>query len=585
MLMTATYSPEDNKLRLYCSSRLDADTHTEVKAAGFKWAPKQDLFVAPMWTPAREDLLLSLCGEIGDEDTSLVARAEARAERFEDYSEKRAREAENSRKAVGYLANGIPLGQPILVGHHSEKRARKDAARIENGMRKAVNLWETAQYWESRAAGAVRAAKYKERPDVRARRIKTLEADKRKQERNRAGAERWLALWTKPGLTLEQGRALANVCWLNVLRNEQHPYGLTAYDVLREEASNPWTLEQVQEVARRGYSQTIAHCERWLDHYTNRIAYERAMLAEQGKSELLEKKPRPKQLPLCNYRAPEGLEIENIYHRHEMIHYPQIEMTQAEYAKIGTDYKGTRTVDNSHRVRTAMRGHSLCCVFLTDSKVHARPEAVAPAPKEMPAALTRALDAEDKPKAKPEVNEFDAMKKALKAGPVQIVAAPQLFPTPPDIAAQMVDRAEISPDHRVLEPSAGTGNLLKAIGDQPDKVAVEINTALANGLTLLGMPGLSTRNADFLECNGDLGTFDRIVMNPPFGHGADIKHIKHALHMLRPGGVLVALCTNGPRQEKELQPLADTWEKLPEGSFKAQGTGVNVVMLTIRQEA
>ena len=60
----ATYSPEDNKLRLYAFSRLDAETYQRVKAAGFKWAPKQELFVAPRWTPAREDLLLELCGDI-----------------------------------------------------------------------------------------------------------------------------------------------------------------------------------------------------------------------------------------------------------------------------------------------------------------------------------------------------------------------------------------------------------------------------------------------------------------------------------------------------------------------------------------
>ena len=47
-----------------------------VRGAGFIYAPKQELFVAPMWTPEREDLLLELCGEIDDEDTSLVERAE-----------------------------------------------------------------------------------------------------------------------------------------------------------------------------------------------------------------------------------------------------------------------------------------------------------------------------------------------------------------------------------------------------------------------------------------------------------------------------------------------------------------------------
>src|SRR5688572_14260702 len=78
---SATYSPDDNKLRLYPFARLDAATYERIKAKGFKWAPRQELFVAPMWTPGRADLLVELCGDIGDDDSSLVERAEERAER------------------------------------------------------------------------------------------------------------------------------------------------------------------------------------------------------------------------------------------------------------------------------------------------------------------------------------------------------------------------------------------------------------------------------------------------------------------------------------------------------------------------
>jgi hypothetical protein len=42
---------------------------------------------------------------------------------------------------------------------------------------KAVQLWRTSEHWKRRAAGALRHAKYKERPDVRARRIKAIEAE------------------------------------------------------------------------------------------------------------------------------------------------------------------------------------------------------------------------------------------------------------------------------------------------------------------------------------------------------------------------------------------------------------------------
>ena len=143
LCVTATYSPEDNRIRLSCSQRLDKELYLRVKAAGFAWAPKQEIFVAPKWTPSREDLALELAGEIEDENKSLVDRAEERAERFETYSEKRLADAERAKAGVDRIADGIPLGQPILVGHHSERHARRDAEKIENGMRKAVKMWET----------------------------------------------------------------------------------------------------------------------------------------------------------------------------------------------------------------------------------------------------------------------------------------------------------------------------------------------------------------------------------------------------------------------------------------------------------
>ena len=44
---------------------------------------------------------------------------------------------------------------------------------------------------------------------------------------------------------------------------------------------------------------------------------------------------------------------------------------------------------------------------------------------------------------------------------------------------------------------------------------------------------------------------------------------------------LVAICAGGPRQEKVLQPLSDSWERLPADSFKESGTNVSTVLLTI----
>lgn len=587
-MMNATYSPEDNKLRLYSSTRLDSETYARVKAAGFSWAPKQELFVAPAWSPGREDLLIELCGEIGDEDTSLVERAEERAERFEDYSDKRGRESDQAHKQVQSICDGIPFGQPILVGHHSERHARKDAERIENGMRKAVKLWETSKYWTMRAQGAISHAKYKELPTVRARRIKGLEADKRKQERGKAEAEKWLALWSKEGLTLEQARVLAGYCHLGVAKKEDNSFYWTAYDVLRPDedrykACPSMTVEQVQEKARLAYPRLIARCDRWINHISNRLAYEKAMLNEQGASDLLKPKPRPEQLPLCNYRVPEGfIMIPNEYHRGEMLKYEQVEMTKEEYSRINKDYKGTRPVERSHRVRTAYRQGKLITVFLTDSKVHTKPEPVEVNDTRRMVFPQRMTEKKEDPKEA----EMQAMKDQIKTG-IQVVSAPQLFPTPPEIARAMVSLADIQTGQRILEPSAGTGNLIKAIEateTRTDIVAVELNQGLVQ--VLQGGNGdkwgiAEIVQGDFLEQNGNLGKFDRIVMNPPFENGADIKHIRHAMTFLKPGGMLVALCANGPRQRDAFRDIAEYWEDLPAGSFKDQGTNVNVAMLSI----
>jgi 16S rRNA G1207 methylase RsmC len=80
----------------------------------------------------------------------------------------------------------------------------------------------------------------------------------------------------------------------------------------------------------------------------------------------------------------------------------------------------------------------------------------------------------------------------------------------------------------------------------------------------------------------DLGKFDRVLMNPPFQNADDIKHIQHAISFLNPGGVLVAICANGPRQQEKLKPLAESWEVLPAGTFA--GTGVNAALLVIRKD-
>lgn len=608
----AAFSPEDNKLRIYPASRLDA---YDWRGAGYRWAPKQECFFA-VWSPEAEDFALDLCGDIEDEDKSLVERAEERADRFTDYSTNRLGDAENARAAVSAIADNIPLGQPILVGHHSERHARRDAAKIENGMRRAVSMWKKSEYWKQRAASALRHAKYKELPAVRARRIKTLEAELRKVLRSKESAADLLKLWTANGLTLERARFISgHTVHGNLVVIQEGNQSWNAYDVLRPEeerykACPACTVEEVQEAARKHHARVTTNCERWIEHLSNRLEYEHAMLEDQGAAHLLDKKPKSAaaQLPLCNYRAPQGIDIPNGYNHGKLMHYAQVEMTQAEYAKIYKDYKGTHVVGNSHRVRTCIHHEkggpsygSHVCVFLTDSKVHTPPVRVDPLMVEPPHPTHEQIEAQIKrTQAQTQAREllkidaapFQEMAEALKTG-VKVVSVNQLFPTPSDVARHMMDVGDIQPGQRVLEPSAGTGNLIRAIIDRftgldcGQITAVESNYNCVHSLEEMSRKTLYAndhnfwiKGKDFLECTPEeLGFFHRIVMNPPFENGADIKHILHARTFLKPGGRLVAICANGPRQQAKLQPLADTWEELPGGTF--EGTGVRTALLTI----
>jgi hypothetical protein len=309
---TATYSPEDNKLRLYSAVRLPKEIYVRVRAAGFKWAPKQDLFVAPMWTPERDDLLVELCGEIGDEDKSLADRAGERAERFEDYSENRARDAEAARAAVAGIADNIPFGQPILVGHHSERHARKDAERIQNGMSRAVKMWETSDYWTRRAQAAIRHARYKERPDVRKRRIKRLEADLRKEARAIKEAKQFFDCWQGAFLSRERALAIANydhINWNFSLADYPRNSPASQYEgpMSLWSALDGGVISEVQarEIAIPAHSRTIARSERWMNHYHNRLSYERAMRREDGGTAADQVKPE-KGGACCCWASPRG---------------------------------------------------------------------------------------------------------------------------------------------------------------------------------------------------------------------------------------------------------------------------------------
>ncbi len=133
------------------------------------------------------------------------------------------------------------------------------------------------------------------------------------------------------------------------------------------------------------------------------------------------------------------------------------------------------------------------------------------------------------------------------------VSSFNLFQTPEPLADQVAQMLPLK--GRVLEPSAGLGRLYRAIRKISDcyVTLVEISPDCCRELyrEIEADPNATLIQEDFLQCDvARIGTFDGILMNPPFKQGRDIKHIEHALTFLNPGGTLVSLCANGPRQQK-----------------------------------
>ena len=71
--LTATYSPDDNKLRLSSATRLDRDVYDRVKAAGFSWAPKQDQFIVANLA-GQLDAQVRTCGRPHRRDELILLR-------------------------------------------------------------------------------------------------------------------------------------------------------------------------------------------------------------------------------------------------------------------------------------------------------------------------------------------------------------------------------------------------------------------------------------------------------------------------------------------------------------------------------
>ena len=190
----------------------------------------------------------------------------------------------------------------------------------------------------------------------------------------------------------------------------------------------------------------------------------------------------------------------------------------------------------------------------------------------------------------PKECKLDDMRFKIKQGVKQFN---DFFPTPEDIVNRVMELADIRPGMKTLEPNAGMGHIAKKLQALAGKDNVDLVEMAGQLVDYLKTAGHKVTQSDFLKY-GEKGSYDRIVMNPPFSKDQDIDHVMHAYDLLKPGGKMTAIMSNmaGLRTNKKnrafsqwLDDVGAHVEDLEAGAFKSSfnPTSVNTKVVVVEK--
>ncbi|WP_234734782.1 DNA methyltransferase family protein [Tellurirhabdus bombi] len=178
----------------------------------------------------------------------------------------------------------------------------------------------------------------------------------------------------------------------------------------------------------------------------------------------------------------------------------------------------------------------------------------------------------------------------LEQGVRNLAAEYQYFPTPDNVADELVIRLELEEHHTVLEPSAGTGNILKAIWRVFPSMQIDVYELWGRNADILRQMG----NVNFWGYDFRLADerklYDRIIANPPFTKGQDMLHVRKMYELLADEGRLVSVVSahwkfGSDKISKEfrkwMEDVDGNYFDLPGGSFKDSNTGVQSCVIII----
>lgn len=144
------------------------------------------------------------------------------------------------------------------------------------------------------------------------------------------------------------------------------------------------------------------------------------------------------------------------------------------------------------------------------------------------------------------------------------------YPTTKSVVQKMLTLAQLKPHHQVLEPSAGSGNLAKAIAqlDVSKIDCFEINSLLQKALKL---QNFNLIGDDFLASIPQ-PIYARVIANPPFGGNGVARHTQHAFKFLQPGGKLITLAHHYQLKPSQSDRQFFAWLKQHQARFLNLGT-------------
>lgn len=168
----------------------------------------------------------------------------------------------------------------------------------------------------------------------------------------------------------------------------------------------------------------------------------------------------------------------------------------------------------------------------------------------------------------------------------------QFFETPADVADWLVMLAGgIYEDDTVLEPSAGRGALIKAIHRACPSVTVECYELMPENREFLHtLSNVILLDEDFTK--DSVGSYTKIIANPPFTGNQDIEHVRLMYDRLEEGGTLAAITSQHWKFASEKKCIDfRNWLKevhgevfeISAGEFKESGTSISTMAVVIKK--